>query len=300
MVLIGRHEALLAYKEDRTLDAFIRLLFEPAGNVDAPTRLSKTEDVVIALLASVRNKDEILFENAMAVLERRKVSEQTEWVHDDLAVFSMIVSNLYHGGHAEIIRKGIQARMNSSDQQSLDISLSLSALHDGQNTAPILPILIVGQELAGKTEAVQKQTLQQAFQQSEQLELSEQTSSFLRLLGQKTTDIAISMCVADNFSSHHAMMKFQKSFDTRARLFSYFIFTVILVGFTGGWIFLAWLYLFGNTEQSAHAEKLFSMGVVVAPIPIFLFRTKILGFSRSLFYRLLGGGHWLQFEKEQQ
>lgn len=300
MVLIGRQEALLTYKENQSLDALICLLFEPTQEVNVPSRLSKTEDVVITLLASVRNKDKVLFEKAMAVLERRKVSEQTEWIHDDLAVFSMIVSNLHHGGHAEIIKKGIQARMNSSDQQSLDVSMSLSALNDGLTTAPILSILIVGQELAGKTESARKEILQQAFKQSEQMELNEQISPFLRLLGEKTASMAVSMCVDDSFSSHYAMMKFQRSFDTRVRLFSYLIFTVILVGLTGGWIFLAWLYLFGNTEQASYVEKLFSMGIVVMPISILMFRAKILGSIRSLFYRLFGGGHWLKFEREQQ
>lgn len=300
MVLIGRQEALFTYKENQALDAFIRLLFEPDQEVNVPSRLSKTEDTVITLLASVRNKDKALFEKAMTVLERRKVSEQTEWVHDDLAVFAMIVSNLHHGGHAEIIKKGIQARMNSSDQQSLDVSMSLSALNDSLTTAPVLSILVVGQELAGKTESAQKETLQRAFNQSEQMELNEQTSPFLRLLGEKTASMAVSMCVDDNFSSHHAMMKFQRSFDARARWFSYIVFTIILLGSTGVWLFLVWLYLFGNPEVSSLIEKLFGVGIILAPVSVLVLRTKILKFIRSMFYRLFGGSAWLQFERDKQ
>ena len=53
MVLIGLQEALLTYQEDRAFSALIKLLFEPNKNIHVPSRLSKTEDVVIALLASV-------------------------------------------------------------------------------------------------------------------------------------------------------------------------------------------------------------------------------------------------------
>ena len=188
MVLIGLQEALLTYQEDRAFSALIKLLFEPNKNIHVPSRLSKTEDVVIALLASVSNKDKQLFEKAMSVLERRKVSEETEWIHNDLAVFSMIVGNLFYGGHAEVIKKGLQGRLNSSDRQSLEITKSLYALNDGTDavTASVQSIIVVGHELLGSAGTLDKEVLRNALKQNEQLELDENAPPFLRLLGQKT------------------------------------------------------------------------------------------------------------------
>lgn len=298
MVLIGRQQTFAKFHDHQALRALIQLLFENDRVIDTPNKLGKTEDIVTALLASIQKENKELFDSAISKLEKRQISENTEWIHDDLTVFSIIIGNLKYGGHNKLTEEILNTRKTNSVPHSLDITQSLIALNNQQLSGPILPIIIIGQYLTNNKATPDKETLDLAFQQATKLEINESTTAFLRLLGQKVTDIAISLGIQDHHTEYSALIKLQKNFDKRAKLISFLGFTGIFISITAIWGYFIWQYFFGDKVSSELAGKFFSIGVVIAPIAIFLIRKKIFSSIRTLFYFLFTGKSWIRYEKD--
>lgn len=300
MVLIGRQKAFAEYRNHQALEALIQLLFEKNQTIAAPKELHNTEDIVTAILASIQRNDEPQFRDAISELEKRGISEHTQWIYDDLTIFSMVIGNLKFGGHNEIIEKILTTRKSNLDQRSLDITQSLIALNNQQANGPVLPIVITGQWLTNKTPQPNQHVLEQAFQQATSLEIDESTTPLLRILGEKVADIVVSMCVHSNSTKYYAFTKFHKNFDLRARIFGILGFSIIFLSTSIIWVYLVWQYFLGDKASSEFANKMFGIGVVLAPVTIFIIREKIYKSIRALFYYLFGGKPWLEYEKKSE
>jgi hypothetical protein len=295
MVLIGRQEAFAKLRGDRALAALITILFDHTGLIDAPTRISQTDDAVIATLSSIQSREEGGFREAAAMLSRRKISVDSDWVHDDLLAFAMIVGNLCFGGCNKLIETLLRARLSGNDDdRNQKISQSLRTLADSQDDAPYLSVLIVGRMLAYPSGRIDGKLLSNAHEQSAMLEIDPTTKEFLRLLGEKVADVAIRIGSVDHASEYSRLKVFRTKFDRRSTIFGHVVFLVMVLGIAALWVSVAKLYFSSEKESEEFAGKLFQMGVVVGPIALLLARKKILVFLRSLFYSILGGGELLE------
>lgn len=289
MVLIGRQELFAELRADRALAALITLLFDPEGSVEVPKRISQTTDAVIGVLASLREGKEDGFRQAATMLIRRKVSSESDWIHDDLLAFSMVVGNLRFGGCDELVAQLLRARLSGADDRSQRMSQSLNALSKSQNAAPLASVLIVGRMLAYPARELDGALLSLAHEQSVALEIQPTTQQFLRLIGEKVADVATRVGTLRNASDYSRLTIFRNKFEFRANLFAHAVFWLLLIGVAALWLYVARLYFSPNKESEEFAGKLFQMGVVIGPVVLFFAGNKIRAGIRRLFYMVFGG-----------
>lgn len=289
MVLIGRSERFAELRSDRSLAALIKVLFEHEAILVAPVRVSQLADAVVATMASVQSGDVSGFNDALAMLERRKLGPDAEWIHDDLLVFALIVGNLKFKSATELIDQILLARSASTDDRSRMMSQSFDALAHCRDEAPLKAILVVGRVLADPQIKIEGLLLAEAFDQSTKFEIDSGTQQFLRLIGEKVVDLAHHVGAAQNTSDYFQLCRFRKRFETRARIFAGLVFCLILMGTIVGWLFIAKLYFSPNKDEEDLAGKLFQMGIVIGPLAMIFSRRQILAYSRSVFYHMLGG-----------
>lgn len=293
MVLIGRQEIFAELRRDRELAALITLLFDRDGFIEAPSRMSQTVDAAVGILSSLRNGKEEGFRQAIAMLARRKVSADADWIHDDLLAFSLVVGNLRFGGAEELVSQLLRARMSVGDGCSGLMSQSLGALASAGGDAPLASVLVVGRMLAYPDQKLNGALLAQAHKQSVELETQPTTHQFLRLIGEKVADVAAEIGILKNTSHYSRLVSFRNKFESRANQFSFGVFYLLLLGSGCGWLYLASLYFSPDKETEELAGKLFQMGLVVGPLALFFSREKIREALRRAFYRVLGGGELL-------
>ena len=299
MVLIGRHEALAALRDDRALDALIVALFEPDAPIASPERISQTDDAVVAIMSALREDTEDRFQDAVSLLNRRKIDIDADWIHDDLLVFSVIVGNLRFGGSDELVERLLRFRLSGAEGRSQEMSLSLKALAERKSDAPILPVLVVGESLVDPSRGWDGPLLSRAFGQASELEAEGDALPFLRLLGEKVADAATRIGVENHASEYSDLASFHSRFDLRAKCFAYVVFWVLFIGSAIGWFFVAGLFFSSDEESEELAGKLFDMGVVIGPVVVFFARKVIFSSSRRFFYRMLGGGILLDRERQE-
>ncbi len=295
MVLIGKQEILQNIRADRSLSALITLLFEHEGSINAPIRLSQTDDAIVASLFSIHKRSNVEFKKAGEMLSRRRICNDTDWVHDDLLIFSIIVGNLCFGGFDELISEILRARsVGNDDDKSQKVTESLRSLVNSQSDGPILAIPLVGLNLAFPNRDLDGYLLSKAYSQSVTLEVDVGTNLFLRILGEKISQIAINVGGLENASEYSRLKHFFNSFERRAIVFSQSMFAIIFLVTVCTWFYVAYLYFFSDSITAELSGKLFQMGVVISPFALLFFRRKFLKFARSLFYLFFGGRRMLE------
>jgi len=294
MVLIGRQEIFAELRRDRALAALIDLLFDDNGSIEVPNRISQTSDAVVGVLASLQKGKDDGFRQAVTMLVRRKVKADSDWIHDDLLAFSMVVGNLRFGGGDELVKQLLNARLSGADERSQMMSLSLSALSNSLSDAPLAAVLVIGRMLAYPEKELNGSLLSLAYKQSAELETQPTTQQFLRLIGEKVADLAIRVGTMKNASDYSRLKIFQNKFDLRADLFAGAVFWLLLLGVATLWLYIARLYFSPNKQSEELAGKLFQMGVVVGPAVLFYARKQIRSGIRGLFYKTFGGSGLLE------
>ncbi len=300
MVLVGRRELLANFRQNRALDALISALFDSRSQISLPDRISQTDDAVIAIMAAIVGNRSRPFKDAISMLNRRKIDESAEWIHDDLLLFSVIAGNLRFGGSDQLVEQLLRVRLSGSEGQSQDMSLSLKALAEQKSDAPLLPVLLVGQVLVEPDHTWDRHLLSRAFEQSTQLESESDAPPFIRLLGEKVADVSTRIGVETNGSEYSALSSFRSGFDRRVRCFAGTVFFLLLVGSAAGWFMATKLFFSENADSEELAGKLFDMGIVIGPIAVFLARKAIFSFFRSSFYRIFGGKGLLDYESRSK
>jgi hypothetical protein len=294
MVLIGRKEIFSELKNDRELASLIRVLFEPTSQIEKPQRVSQTADAVVSVFSALQSGDVSGFRESGLMLKRRKIAVDSDWIYDDLLAFAYVVGNLRFGGDADFVDELLRVRLLGGDERSRLMSESLNALSKSHEDAPLAAILVVGKLLAQPDIDLNGEALSKAFEQSLAFEAQPTTQQFLRLIGEKTVEVATALSARTNSSDYSKLMQFRQAFDFRAKFFAQAVVWLLLLASGALWVRVAMLYFSTDKASEEFAGKLFQMGVIVGPFVLFFARRQIRGAAYRLFYKAFGGSMLLR------
>lgn len=283
MVPVGRYELCGSLSDDPVVRAFAAFLSDaPAAPADAG-RLDERQRLTIAAISALRAHDAAAFRQVYNEIQRRRISEESDWIFDDYLMFCLSCGAVRFGLDPAFLHKALAQRRTIQGDAEKAVVGGMQLFLDKPDGPTDSPLVLVARELSGRIE-YDEETLRNSYREAVRWIAADARAEFRRLIGCCAMDLTITRSSLSEASSE----QFMRGFARKVSRVAHVTYWGLLGLTTVGWGVITWYYLFGEGTGAKLAEQLFSMSVVITPFAVLFARNAIIAFVERQLFRWWG------------
>lgn len=273
MVPVGRYELRDSLSADPVVRAFAAFLSDaPAAPADA-ARLDERQRLTIAAISALRAQDAAAFRHVYDEIQRRRISEESDWIFDDYLMFCLSCGVVRFGLDPTFLQKALAQRRTIQGDAEKAVVGAMQLFLDKPDGPTDSPLVLVARELADRVK-FDEGTLRDSYREAVRWIAADARAEFRRLIGCCAMDVTFTRSTL----SEAASAQFMREFARKVSSIAHATYWGLLGLTTVGWGVITWYYLFGEGTGAKLAEQFFSMSVVITPVAVLLAKNVIVTF----------------------
>lgn len=283
MVPVGRFELRGSLSDDPVVRAFAAFLSDAPVAASDGARLDERQRLTIAAISALRAHDAATFRHVYDEIQRRRISEESDWIFDDYLMFCLSCGAVRFSLDPAFLHKALAQRRTIQGDTEKAVVGAMQLFLDKPDGPTDSPLVLVARELSGRIK-YDEDTLRDSYREAVRWIAADAHSEFRRLIGCCAMDLTITRSSLSEASS----AQFMRGFARRVSRVAHVTYWGLLGLTTAGWGVITWYYLFGEGTGAKLAEQFFSMSVVITPVAVLIARKVIVAFVERQLLRWWG------------
>ena len=228
--LSERTSYLEQFGGDTYLDAFVNFLRGQEIAVNNGSTSAHADELMLRILKDIQLSNKDGFCTAYGELSRRRPRADSDWVYNDLLLFSLTLGVSQFQSSSDWLRQTLEFRLNNGSSEKRIVARTFLDLLNGnlESTSNYQPLMIVMKHLS-KQPLGELNYVNSVYESLVNSSFPTDDAPFLNIIRLKALDVIVTSKNLANFERNQAVETFIQKFTKRSRQAAQLLWWIILI-----------------------------------------------------------------------